>query len=229
MRATKRYDPKLYDSRYYERVAAWSQSEKYHLELQALLNYLKLTEKDTVLDVGCGTGQAMRYITARCHCKILGLDFPPGWIRPLDLIGPADLEGFVRADAGSLPFADATFSKLLLIHVIGHLPDPGIAFREIRRVLRPRGRCGIITPNSFAVRWYRFLNKLGVLAHRPDPTVLRLFSPGQLAELLRSAGFRAYFLRYQGSLPSPARQLQRYFFGTLERLRERLICVAEKD
>ena len=229
MRKAKTYDPQLYDNRYYERVAAWSQSEKYHLELQALLNYLELTEKDTVLDVGCGTGQAMRYISARCHCKILGLDFPPGWIRPPDLIGPVVLKSFVRADASSLPFADATCSNILLIHVIGHLPDPVTTFREILRVLRPQGRCGIITPNPFAVGWYRFLNKLGVLAHRPDPTVLRLFSPGELAEVLRLSGFRKYFLRYQGSLPPPVQKLQRYLFGTLECLRERLICVAEKD
>ena len=223
MRSAKTYDPKLYDSRYYERVAAWSQSEKYHLELQELLDHLELKEKDTVLDVGCGTGQAMRYINARSHCTIFGLDSPPGWIAPLDLKGAA------RADASGLPFADATFSKILLLHVIGHVPHPVTVLKEIHRALAPKGKCGIITPNRFPVAWYKTLNKLGIVAHRPDPTVLHLFSCRHLVKLLQMSGFGRYFVRFHGSFPPAVHKLQPYLFGRLECLRERIICVAEKD
>ena len=241
MRRAKRYDPQLYDSRCYERVAAWSQSEKYQSELQELLDHLELEEQDTVLDVGCGTGQAMRYINARYHCKsfslgksfglgkssglgkIFGLDFPAGWIAPVDL------EGVARADASGLPFADATFSKILLLHVIGHVPNPVTVLKEIHRALVPKGKCGIITPNRFPVAWYRVLNKLGILAHRPDPTVLRLFSCRNLVKLLQMSGFGKYFVRFHGSFPPPVHKVQPYLFGRLECLRERIICVAEKD
>ena len=235
MRRAKRYDPKLYDSRYYERVAAWSQSEKYQLELQELVDHLELTEKDTLLDVGCGTGQAMRFINARYHCKsfglgkssglgkIFGLDFPAGWIAPVGL------EGVARADASGLPFADATFSKILLLHVIGHVPHPLTVLKEIHRALVPKGKCGIITPNRLPVTWYKVLNKLGILAHRPDPTVLHLFSCRNLLKLLQMSGFGKYFVRFHGSFPPPLHKLQPYLFGRLECLRERIICVAEKD
>lgn len=229
MRRAKTYDPRLYDSRYYERVAAWSQSEKYHLELQELLDHLELKEKDTLLDVGCGTGQAMRFINAKYHCKsfglgkVFGLDFPAGWIAPVDL------KGVARADASGLPFADATFSKILLLHVIGHVPHPVTVLKEIHRALVPKGKCGIITPNRFPVAWYKVLNKLGILAHRPDPTVLRLFSCRNLVKLLQMSGFGKYFVRFHGSFPPPVHKLQPYLFGRLECLRERIICVAEKD
>ena len=235
MRRAKTYDPRLYDSRYYERVAAWSQSDKYHFELQELLDHLELKEKDTVLDVGCGTGKAMRYINARYQCKsfglgksfrlgkVLGLDFPPGWV------APTDLKGFARADAIGLPFADATFSKILLLHVIGHVPQPVTVLKEIHRALVPKGKCGIITPNRLPVAWYKLLNKLGILAHRPDPTVLRLFSCRNLVKLLHMSGFSKYFVRFHGSFPPPVHKLQPSLFGRLECLRERIICVAEKD
>src|SRR5437899_736868 len=44
------------------------------------------------------------------------------------------------ASAGQLPFPDATFTAADMTGVLGFLPDPLAAFREIHRVLRPGGR-----------------------------------------------------------------------------------------
>jgi len=45
-----------------------------------------------------------------------------------------------RGDARSLPFDDASVDAVVLITVLGEIPDPDAALREIARVLRPGGR-----------------------------------------------------------------------------------------
>ncbi len=43
-------------------------------------------------------------------------------------------------DAQSLPFEDDRFDAAVLVTVLGEIPDPDAALREIERVLKPRGR-----------------------------------------------------------------------------------------
>lgn len=45
-----------------------------------------------------------------------------------------------KADARQLPFPSATFDAAYLVTVLGEIPDPAAAVRELRRVLKPAGR-----------------------------------------------------------------------------------------
>ena len=45
-----------------------------------------------------------------------------------------------QGDAMSLPYEDASMDAVVLITVLGEIPDPVAALREIRRVLEPSGR-----------------------------------------------------------------------------------------
>lgn len=45
-----------------------------------------------------------------------------------------------QGDATRLPYADASIDAVVLTAVLGEIPDPVAALREIRRVLRPSGR-----------------------------------------------------------------------------------------
>jgi len=54
---------------------------------------------------------------------------------------------FVQAELGALPFADKAFDVAWASHVFEHLPDPGRACAEMRRI----ARAGVIvTPSAFA-------------------------------------------------------------------------------
>ena len=90
-----------------------------------------------VLDLGCGVGHSFHELEPR---ETVGVD-----------IEPEALEGqereTVAADMRDLPFPPQSFSSLISVHSIEHVPDPENALSEITRVLEPGGVAVIVTPN----------------------------------------------------------------------------------
>lgn len=56
----------------------------------------------------------------------------------------------VTADVEALPFADSEFDLVIGHAVLHHIPIPGLALREIQRVLRPGGRLMIAGEPTYA-------------------------------------------------------------------------------
>lgn len=90
-----------------------------------------------VLDVGCGTGSYLRRLAAgRGVRRLVGVDMSGAAVASLDgVVGVAA----VVADAQRLPFGAACFDVVTARHMLYHVPDPVLALREARRVLRPGG------------------------------------------------------------------------------------------
>jgi SAM-dependent methyltransferase len=99
-----------------------------------------------VLDFPAGRGDDSRRLVA------LGFEVVPADLFPelFDAkIGPK----CVPADlAARWPFEDASFDYVLSSEAIEHLPDQLAMLRECARVLRPRGRLLITTPNLLSLR-----------------------------------------------------------------------------
>jgi SAM-dependent methyltransferase len=100
-----------------------------------------------VLDVGTGEGQVARLVAgsasrrraaARGGRLVVGVD--PSRAQ----LGEAARRGgdpqYVRAEAGTLPFASASFDTVVACLVFEHIVDADAAIAEVARVLRPRGR-----------------------------------------------------------------------------------------
>jgi len=90
-----------------------------------------------VLDVGCGEGELARHLP---DCDWVGVDSSPTMLE----LAP---EPAARADATSLPFADAAFGSVALLYVLYHLDKPAMALAEARRVLRTGGLLAVAVPS----------------------------------------------------------------------------------
>lgn len=91
----------------------------------------------SILDVACGPG----YVSAaakKMGAKPTGIDFSTKMIAIARRMFP-EIE-FLEADAQQLPFADASFDRVLMNFGLLHLAQPEKACAEVLRVLRPGGQ-----------------------------------------------------------------------------------------
>jgi ubiquinone/menaquinone biosynthesis C-methylase UbiE len=99
-----------------------------------------------VMEIGCGTGYAMLNLgLAGVLEEAWGCDISRGMLEVCqenaDRLGiKVHLE---QADAESLPYPDEYFDMVIGHAVLHHLPDLDASLREIRRVLKPGGKCVI--------------------------------------------------------------------------------------
>jgi ubiquinone/menaquinone biosynthesis C-methylase UbiE len=117
----------------------------------AALAALALNENDVLLDLGCGTGAAVRD-AARTVRRAVGFDLSPGMIAQARERARADgLEGeveFVVGDvSGALPFEDGAFTAIVCTTAFHHFPRPQETVAEASRVLAPGGRLVIADAN----------------------------------------------------------------------------------
>jgi len=155
---------------------------------------------DRVLDACCGTGDLA--IAARAAGgDVAGLDFSERMLERARRKAP-ELD-WVRGDLLVLPYADESFDVATVGFGVRNVDDLPRALGELRRVLRPDGRVGILEitrPRGVLAPFYRLwfdavvplLGKLlpGGSAYTYLPASVRRFpGPEDLADLMRAAGF----------------------------------------
>jgi arsenite methyltransferase len=84
-----------------------------------------------VLDIGCGTGDTVRYLRERRGLEALGVDVDPAVV--------AGRPHLACASGEALPFADGSFDGVLLECSLSVTDDPDRVLAECRRVLAPEG------------------------------------------------------------------------------------------
>lgn len=134
-----------YLSRVYDQVNPFIWTEDMRTEARSLLDF----EDDmTVLDVGCGTGFATEGLLERVD-EVYALDQSEHQLeQAYDKFGKqAPPVHFHRGDAERLPFATDTFDVVWSSGSIEYWPNPILALREFRRVLKPGGQVLVVGPN----------------------------------------------------------------------------------
>ena len=91
------------------------------------------------LDVGCGGGRLLVAL-AEEGWTVAGVDLSADQLRVAEARAAGVAELLARADAASLPFADAEFDAVVSTFTHTDLDDPAAALRESARVLRAGGR-----------------------------------------------------------------------------------------
>lgn len=175
-----------------------------------------LAEPDgRALDLCCGTGDmtfALVKQTKKSGAQIAGADFSHAMLRrakiksrgkasQTEIAAPV----WIEADALVLPFPDRYFNLVTSAFGFRNLADYDAGLREIARVLKPEGQCGILDfgePEGWIGRLYRIyfrrvLPRVGTLisgvsgpyAYLPN-SVERFPAPAEMLERMRRAGFR---------------------------------------
>lgn len=120
------------------------------------------------------------------------------------------------ADGYDLPFADGSFSTVLLIAVLEHTSEPWRVLAEAHRVLRPGGRVLIVVPNDITMSAGRLLLRKFPIRY---PDHLTFTPPGRLRRWLEPA------FRIREGFALPWRVLpfavNLYYFAVAEKHEER--------
>ena len=167
-----------------------------------------------VLDLCCGTGDLLLALgrpladaRGSVQASALGIDF----CHPMLVVARGKVErrrvnaALVEADALALPLADRSLDVVATAFGFRNLANYERGLREIERVLKPGGTAAILEfsqpPSRFFAALYRFYSRRilpaigaavsgerGAYEYLPE-SVRRFPGAGQLAEMMRQAGF----------------------------------------
>lgn len=164
-----------------------------------------------ILDLCCGTGDmtfALRRQAGKSSAQILGADFSHAMLQRAAAKSSAAKNGvtpiWIEADALNLPFPSEHFDLVTSAFGFRNLADYDAGLREIARVLRPGGECGILDfgePQGAMAALYRIyfkqvLPRVGTIisgvrgpyAYLPA-SVERFPAPDQMLARMKRAGF----------------------------------------
>jgi SAM-dependent methyltransferase len=165
---------------------------------------------DRLLDLGCGFGRHA-YQAARLGAAVVAYDAGADEVRNVtntfgamavagELDGDRARVGAVQGDALALPFADATFERVIASEVLEHIADDQQAMTELARVLRPGGSMAVTVPRCGPefVNW-----ALSDEYHDVPGGHVRIYRRSQLIGRLRGTGLRAVGSHHAHGLHAP--------------------------
>ena len=111
-----------------------------------LASLLEVAPDDRLVDLGCGTGASLRFLLPSLTGGLaVGLDGSASVLAECATIlreaRTSRRAVLVQADLKRpVPFATASFDRVLCHNVLEILPEPGVLLAEVHRILRPSGR-----------------------------------------------------------------------------------------
>lgn len=130
--------------------------------LQALLHEYLPTDgsRYKILDVGCGTGNYIKYLEAR-KFDVTGVDASTEMLQHARRLNP-NCE-IVQSDVCNLPFPDSSYDFAICIEVLRYLSNPIHCIQQIARILRPGGVCLATACPIFNLNGYWLTNRIAGL------------------------------------------------------------------
>lgn len=107
-----------------------------------LLDRIRPTREESVLDIACGTGVVARLVEQRGHGgRLIGIDLNTAMLAVARKRSPA--VEWIEGSALNLPFEAGSFDVVLCQLGLQFFPDRPLALKEMVRVLKPGGRAGL--------------------------------------------------------------------------------------
>jgi ubiquinone/menaquinone biosynthesis C-methylase UbiE len=199
--AKKRYIPALGFralTSFYDPLLKWVMREETFK--RKLVQQANIQPKMNVLDLGCGTGTLTLMLKrAYPEADMTGLDGDP---QVLDIAREKSRGTNIQWDEGlasSLPYPDSVFDRVVTSLVIHHLvtEDKRLAFKEIHRVLKPRGELYVLdfgAPHSSVTRFMtNYMRRLEESADNFDGLIPRFVTEAGFSEVKEAEHFVTVF------------------------------------
>ncbi|ETA53879.1 class I SAM-dependent methyltransferase [Ponticoccus alexandrii] len=117
---------------------------------RAAVDYINGQSGTSVLEVGVGTGLALR--NYRSDLSVTGIDFSEDMLakarEKVERHGLGHVRHLRQMDARALDFPDNHFDAVAAMHIISVVPEPERVMAEIARVCKPGGK--VVITNHFA-------------------------------------------------------------------------------
>src|SRR5262249_8143310 len=105
-----------------------------------MVKFASVAERDSVLDVGFGTGAlATALLDAVPSVRVTGVDPSRAYVRYAQGRMRSDAVRLLVGDVQALEMPDASFDKTMSMLVMNFIPDSAKALQEMSRVTRPGG------------------------------------------------------------------------------------------
>lgn len=148
------------------------------------LSKINLTEENTVLDVGCGGGNAI-FLMSQMAKQVYGADYSEVSVNKscktnAKAIALGQVQ-IVQASVSSLPFPDEKFDVVTAFETIYFWPDLSHDFKEVLRVLRPGGTFLVVFQTGSTQEQSR----------KTEQSIenMKVYQPEQISSALKEAGF----------------------------------------
>lgn len=150
------------------------------LHKQLFFDMLRPAAGDAFLDIGCGTGHFLQYLTER-GIDLNGIDPSPYM---LDIASKILKNGATlqRGFAENLPYEDNTFTCSALISVLEFVNDPRKSLEEAFRVTKDRVFIGVF--NRYGL--HRMHNRTRICPYASVYRHARLFGIWELKQMIHS-------------------------------------------
>jgi len=167
-----------------DRISSW-----FRFYQSLAISKLDLAQRWGFLDVGCGTGWAVREAAKQLKLgKACGIDISPKMIAKAVAETPSSNNTEFRiGNSEAIPYPDESFSAVLCTCSFHHYKNPIGALTEIRRVMKTNGKLALLDSArnvSLAIwlqdRWRRFFERSHV----------QYYTTSEMRSLLEKAQFK---------------------------------------
>ena len=149
-----------------------------------VINKLDQLSFDSLLDIGCGTGNLLSLISERYDAEIAGVDLTPKMLN-IARIKIGDKADLKLEDSEDLPFDNDKFDMVICTDSFHHYPHPENVLKEINKVLKPGGSVLIADPYTPAPL-RQLVNIYFKLSRSGD---VKIYPESDIRKLLTDAGF----------------------------------------
>ena len=157
------------------------------IEFDEIARMANLNPDDSILDIGCGTG-VQTLLLGKESKHVVGIDISSRAIESAEALARASMlssrVSFLQGDVVEAEFEENSFTRIVSLCVLEHIPDWQRVLKKANKWLAPGGYLTISVDSLATIKDEGIVKK-----HRKDHSVITYFDSQTLESALREAGF----------------------------------------